>query len=265
MIGETILRVLSKKPGTGDYGVGDEENVTGNELSLLRSEFPHFSTLVHGKRVVDFGCGIGRQSVALALEEGCRVCGIDTNAERVVRARRLASQRGIDDGRVVFVEHPTPEMLGSFDVVISQNAMEHFPDPAGVLNEMKSLIRPDGKIVITFGPPWLSPHGSHMHFFCKVPWVNLLFSEKTVMSVRTLYRSDGAKRYEEVESGLNRMTLRRFERIVRQSGLRVEYRKHRCILRQNWTAAIPWLRELVVNHVNCVLALPKAEVPRPKP
>jgi hypothetical protein len=30
-----------------------------------------------------------------------------------------------------------------------------------------------------------------MHFFTKVPWVNLLFSEKTVMTVSFRFKSDG--------------------------------------------------------------------------
>jgi SAM-dependent methyltransferase len=253
MIGEAILRALSKRPGTGDYGPGDEEDMRGRELALLRKVFPHFSQLVGGKRVVDFGCGFAKQSVALVREERCTVCGIDANPVRVVKARQLAGENGIGGDKAVFVERPTADMRGAFDVVISQNAMEHFTDPAAVLDEMKDLIRPDGKILITFGPPWFSPRGSHMHFFCRVPWLNILFSERTVMSVRTLYRSDGARRYEEVESGLNRMTLRKFEQIVHQSGLQVEYKKYRCVARQNWMAGIPWLRELVVNHVSCIL------------
>ena len=253
MIGEAILRALSKRPGTGDYGPGDEDDMAGRELALLRGAFPHFSDLVHGKRVVDFGCGFGKQSLALAREEGCQVLGIDANPTRVQKCRRLAADKGFDDGRIEFVERPSPEMLGTYDIVISQNAMEHFDDPLAVLDQMKSLIRPDGRILIAFGPPWLSPRGSHMHFFCKVPWLNILFSERTVMNVRSLYRSDGARRYEEVESGLNRLTLRRFERIVRQSGLRIQYKKYRCIARQHWMATIPGLRELVVNFVSCVL------------
>ena len=40
------------------------------------------------------------------------------------------------------------------------------------------------------------------------------------------YRKDGAKRYEKVESGLNRMSLRKFERLIGASGLkaaRIDY------------------------------------------
>ena len=189
-------------------------------------------------------------------EGGCYVCGIDTNVSTLHKARKLASDLGIQSSDITFVERATPELRQTFDVVISQNAMEHFPNPVGALDEMKSLIHRDGKILITFGPPWLAPYGSHMHFFCKVPWMNLIFSETTVMNVRALYRHDAAKRYEDVESGLNKMTVTKFEGIVSQSGLRLEYKKYSCIKRLDWMGSIPLLRELVVNHVSCILTLP---------
>ena len=250
------MRALSKAPDTGDYTQASEGELSGNELSLLRREYSELSTLVKGKRIVDFGCGTGHQSVALAKEEACRVCGIDTGLSALSKAKTLASEIGMEDGKVMFVERPTKEMLGTFDIVISQNAMEHFPDPVAAINEMKSLIRKDGKILVTFGPPWLSPYGSHMHFFCKLPWLNVLFSGRTVMNVRALYRHDGAKRYEEVESGLNKMTLSKFERIVSESGLVMQYKRYSCIRRQNWLAKISLIRELFVNHVSCILTLP---------
>jgi SAM-dependent methyltransferase len=107
-------------------------------------------------------------------------------------------------------------------IVISQNSMEHFEDPVKILDEMKSALNQDGKILITFAPPWFAPYGSHMHFFCKVPWINILFSERTVMKVRSNFRSDGATKYEEVESGLNKMTVTKFERIVANAKLTFE-------------------------------------------
>lgn len=252
-IGEAVLRAFSRKPKMGDYNQGGEQEPLGEELTLLRREFPHFSTLVKGKRVVDFGCGAGRLSVALVKEEGCYVCGIDTNTSTLSKAKKLASERGLTESNIVFLERPACAMLQTFDIVISQNAMEHFRDPIGILNTMKGLIHEDGKILITFGPPWFSPYGPHMYFFCKVPWLNLLFSERTVMNVRALYRNDGAKRYEEVESGLNKMTIKKFESIISHSGLSVRYKKYSCIKRQNWMAKLPVLRELAVNVISCIL------------
>ena len=48
--------------------------------------------------------------------------------------------------------------------------------------------------------------------------MNILFSEKTVMTVRRHFRNEGAIRYNEIKNGLNQMTVRQFEGLV-ASGL----------------------------------------------
>lgn len=255
-LGEAILSALAKEPGTGDYEESAGEQELDHALSLLRREFPDFSILVKGKRVVDYGCGGGRQSVALVLEEGCVVCGIDMNISALQKAKGLAAREQIGDERISFVERPTHEIYGTFDLVISQNAMEHYRYPRAALGEMKRLIHSKGEILITFGPPWFAPYGSHMHFFCKVPWVNIIFSERAVMKVRALYRDDGACRYEDVESGLNRMSLTKFERMIAETGLAMRSIKYTCVKGQDWLAYVPFLRELGINHISCIVALP---------
>jgi SAM-dependent methyltransferase len=168
------------------------------------------------------------------------------------QARQAAVAHDVQQ-RVHFQEQLGPDLLGAFDVVISQNSMEHFPDPRAILLEMKAALAPAGEIWITFGPPWFAPYGSHTQFFTKLPWVNLVFTEETVMRVRSLYRGDGAQRYEEVESGLNRMTLSKFERLVGAAGLAEMYRFDECIKQLNFLRGIPLFRELFVNHVTCKL------------
>lgn len=252
-ISETVLRLVSRDPAGRDYFEGALSATAGNELALLKRDFGALVSGLAGKRVVDFGCGEGRESVALVLEEGCFVCGIDTNPGALETARALASSHGLKDSQISFCTRAADDMHSRFDIVISQNSMEHFPDPEAVIAEMKALIHRQGKILVSFGPPWFAPYGSHMHFFCRIPWVNIVFSERSVMAVRGLYRNDGAKRYEEVESGLNRMTVAKFERITAQSGLVASYRRYRCVRSLDWLAKIPGLRELFINRVVCVL------------
>ena len=138
-------------------------------------------------------------------------------------------------------------------MAISHNSFEHFSDPRAVLEEMKGLIADGGKILITFSPPWLSPYGSHMHFFTRVPWVNILFPERAVMAVRSRYRNDGARRYEEVESGLNKMTVGRFERIVASCGLEFAYKRYRCVRNLDFFGQARLVREFFVNSVSAIL------------
>ena len=251
-IGERVLLALSRPPGNEDYPANDHATVE-DALHNLRMRFPDLRRLVEGRRVLDFGCGEGMQAVALAREGAGLVVGVDTNARTLARARERAAGLGRIAERLRFHMTLPAELRGGFDVVVSQNAMEHFGDPEGVLREMRDALAPGGRIILTFGPPWYAPSGSHMHFFTRVPWVNLLFAERTVMAVRARFRRDGARRYEEVESGLNRMSVARFERVVRASGLRMTRRRYECVRGLDFLRHPPLLRELFINNVSCIL------------
>jgi SAM-dependent methyltransferase len=249
---EKLLLHLSRGPGTDDFPAGQEEWNPDNALSLLCRVFPDFLNSIVGKEILDFGCGTGWQSVALAKAGASSVLGLEINPQTLEKARHLAQELGLGP-RVQFAERLDESLEGRFGVVVSQNSMEHFPEPAQALAQMKSALKPEGRILITFGPPWLSPYGAHMHFFTKVPWVNLLFSEKAVMNARAVFRDDQARRYEEVESGLNRMTIAKFERTVSYVGLQIQYRRYDCVKKLNFLGKLPGLRELFVNQISCVL------------
>jgi hypothetical protein len=88
-----------------------------------------------------------------------------------------------------------------------------------------------------------------MQFFTTLPWVNILFSEETVMCVRKCYRDDGATKYAEVRGGLNAMTVSRFEKLLTKAGLKVVYKNYECVKGLGIFAQIPLLRELFVDHI----------------
>ena len=75
------------------------------------------------------------------------------------------------------------------------------------------------------------------------------------MSVRARYRHDGAKHYEEIESGLNKMSLAKFERIVRSSGLRVLERHYVGVKKINFLTKVPVVRELTTVIVAATLTM----------
>jgi SAM-dependent methyltransferase len=257
-ISEQILLSLSRAPTDTDYSPRDGETTPDNALRLLNRVYPNFASIVAGKRVADFGCGVGQQSIALVKKHGCSVFGIDANPRTLEKATQNAKANNISSNNLTFVKGISPDMLGTFDVVISHNSFEHFDNPVDILDAMRSLLNDSGVILLTFGPPWLAPYGSHMNFFCKIPWINVLFPESAVMKVRSRYRHDGAKRYEDVESGLNRMTVSKFERIVSSSNLKFVQKNYECIKGINMLAKLPLLREFFINHVTAVLAKGKA-------
>jgi SAM-dependent methyltransferase len=250
---ERLLLALSRKPGALEGSESSHDDDAENPLALLSRVFPGFLSEIRGKDIVDFGSGKGYQSAALA-ESGARcVLGVEINPKRLAEARAHVDRLGLVQ-QVSFVEKLDDRVKRRFDLAISQNAMEHYGNPAGILREMASALKANGKILVTFGPPWFAPHGSHMAYFARVPWVNLLFDERTVMRVRARFRNDGATRYEEVESGLNKMTIGKFMRIVAESGLQVEFLKFDCVKGLDWLGRIPLVKELFINHVSCALS-----------
>jgi 2-polyprenyl-3-methyl-5-hydroxy-6-metoxy-1,4-benzoquinol methylase len=254
--GERVLSLLSRSQVPAEGSVEATLGTLEGALRTLEEKVPDFHRRIEGRAVVDFGCGRGMQSVALAQRGAARVLGVDTDLGALERGRALVLERGLE-GRVEFVGQARPQDLAQYDVVISHNSMEHFPDPRLVLGLMRELVRPGGELVITFGPPWYAPYGSHLRYLTPLPWVNLLFSEETVMKVRARHRKDGARRYAEVKNGLNQMTVARFEGLVRELGVRVAHWRCDAVKGARPLARLPKVRELFINQVTCVLEVPR--------
>lgn len=241
---ERILAVTCREPDVTLPGApGDDP------LAPLRASFPDLDDMVRGADVIDFGCGLGEQAIALAEAGAASVLGVDINPAYLDVGRDAAWKRGVAD-RVTFATEA--DGVGA-DVVLSVNSMEHFSDPGAVLATMRDALRPGGLLIVTFSPPWLSAYGAHMHHFTPVPWVHLLFPERTIMRVRARYQNDGATRYEDVEGGLNRMTLRKFERLVRESGMAVRHMAYTPMKGLPFVTSVPVVREFCTTRVDCVL------------
>jgi ubiquinone/menaquinone biosynthesis C-methylase UbiE len=109
--------------------------------------------VVRGARVLDVACGTGifaRLSSHIVGPSG-QVVGIDPSAIAVATARR------VDPTSMVAWQHwndarlPFPD--ASFDVVACQHALHRFPDPIHILEEMRRVLAPGGRLgVTTWGP-----------------------------------------------------------------------------------------------------------------
>jgi cyclopropane fatty-acyl-phospholipid synthase-like methyltransferase len=249
-IGERILLALSRKPGTPDFPGGTEKTNLENALEFPCKTVPGFVDLFQNKTVLDFGCGYGLQAIAMAQRGARSVVGVDIiHAEK---AAENAAAHGCSD-RTRFYRTIPPELHGTFDMVLSCRSFEHFSDPGAVLQEMCEAATPGGLVVITFAEPWWSATGSHMNFFTRVPWANVWFSEKTLMAVRSRFRADGARRFEEVAGGLNKMTLAKFERLIAASEMKEEFRRYYATKKLPLVTRIPLMREFLVSAVAAIL------------
>lgn len=247
-----MLLLFCRTPGTGDYRTTTASYTLENSLKFPLKTIPNLDSLIKDQLILDYGCGHGWQAVAFKKRGARAVVGVDISEDRLAHGRALAAREGCGDA-VTFSRQVPAELAGRFDVVLSLSAFEHFADPAAELEAMKKAVRPGGRVVVSFAEPWLSPHGSHMVHFTRLPWVNVFFSERTIMRVRSRFRDDGAERYEEVEGGLNRMTLARFERIMRASGMTIETLRFYPVKGLPLVSALPVVREFFTAAACCIL------------
>jgi SAM-dependent methyltransferase len=250
---ERLLLSFARPVEAEDLTAAGDRRAECSPLAILDRECPEFRKWIADADVLDFGCGRGLQAIAMALAGARRVVGVELARQLVAMARENAERAGVAD-RVRFTSVLDGDEV--FDLVVSQNAMEHYRNPAAVLGAMARAVRPEGRLLITFGPPWFAPFGHHMHYFLPLPWLNLWCPESIVMRLRSRYRQDGATRYEDVEGGLNRMTLGKFERLIHSLQWPVEYRRYTAVKGLPLATRVPIIRELLTNHVTAVLRRP---------
>lgn len=126
-----------------------------------------------GKRVLEFGCGIGTY-----VREICRytphVFGFDIEIERLQAGRAC----GVE-GLLAATAERLPFVDGAFDVVFSNEVLEHVQDDRAACREIARVLRPGGRAVI-FAPNRLYPFETHgiycrgQYHFGNKPFVNWL-------------------------------------------------------------------------------------------
>lgn len=128
---------------------------------------------LNGARVLEDGCGTGTYAAQIADRFGAFVVGLDIEAERVE-----AASRRLPRALVAAAEH-LPHPANAFDVVFSNEVIEHVADDRAALAEMVRVVRPGGRILI-FCPNRWYPFETHGHYwrgqyhFGNTPLINYL-------------------------------------------------------------------------------------------
>ena len=200
-IKELILYKIAKKwPSPVKYKKKYGLDVTSDEYHLnyaLNSQYLKKARFganfnFYNKSILEIGCGHGGISCFLAVNGARNVVGIDLNDNslRIANLFRRRFEFVIEKTNkrlpVKFINMNATELKfddHTFDCVIADNVFEHFNDPQKVLSEIYRVLKPKGELVIPAFSSWWSKHALHLKHGLKVPWTNLIFSEKTIVNV----------------------------------------------------------------------------------
>ena len=138
----------SIRAATFGVDIGQESWITAEECD----RFCAWLDINEGERVLEVACGAGGVATRIAELRGASVVGTDINPRAIAAASRRAESTPVAS-RVQFLtadaDGPLPFPDQSFDVVICNDAINHFRDRRLVLLQWRRVLRPGGRCLFT--------------------------------------------------------------------------------------------------------------------
>ncbi len=117
-----------------------------HDINPLRLDYIDSRAGLHGKRVLDVGCGGGILTESMAAQ-GALVTGIDMGEAPLEVARLHLLESGLEvDYRRMPAEELAEAEPAAYDVVTCMEMLEHVPDPASVIRACHDLVKPGGQV-----------------------------------------------------------------------------------------------------------------------
>jgi O-antigen biosynthesis protein len=125
-----------------------------NGVSILRplrfenlERFRFFASIIKMGNVLDLGCGQGEGSNFLSQQQGMHVISCDLSSETLLAAQAIWSSSKVNwtitDGQALCFRS------SEFDGIVSVEVIEHIPEPARYLSEVRRVLRPNGIFMLT--------------------------------------------------------------------------------------------------------------------
>jgi SAM-dependent methyltransferase len=140
------------------HGYTDKETMRLNDQATTLGDLLHYDTIFKaGDKVLEAGCGVGAQTRIVAkLNPETQFTAIDISIDSIKEAESLMKLLGISN--VEFIQSDIqhlPFENETFDHILVCFVLEHLINPSDALQELKRVLKKDGKIMIIEGD-----HGS---------------------------------------------------------------------------------------------------------
>ncbi len=213
------------------------------------------------KTLLDVGCGDGG-GVSAFYDAGFVCKGFDIETRRVELANAMRATRDFEMVYGNIYDENFPYSKEHFDLIVLHDVFEHLEKKESVLEKLKSCLKSDGRILITF-PPYYSAYGAHQQLLKskmgKFPFFHLLpFSIPFLIDK---FPNEEKLFVEEIKKLASlKMGIRKFEKLSNSSGLSIEKVKKYIIgpnhirfglqpVSAGWFGKFPILNELISSGV----------------
>ena len=141
-------RVLSEvRRETFGEDIGQNSWLTVDELD----RFVSWLRLRTDDHLLEVASGSGGPALCVARKTGCRVTGVDSNANGVATATEMAATSGDRSTRFIVADATArlPFEDDSIDALMCLDSMVHFPDRPAVFREWRRLLKTGRRAVFT--------------------------------------------------------------------------------------------------------------------
>lgn len=105
------------------------------------------------RKLLEVGCGVGAQTeILLRRFPRLHVTGVDLNEKQLMAAQAFMDRVSFAKDRCEFLKMSGDDLkfeAGTFDAAYLCWVLEHVPNPAQVLSEVRRVLRPGSEVVVT--------------------------------------------------------------------------------------------------------------------
>jgi hypothetical protein len=230
---------------------------------------------LEGASVLALGRGAGDLGIEAARQGARSVLALDMANDRLkLSLARLGEER---DNDLAVELRPYRGHLGElggtrFDLVLAADAFRRYgANPSSrhleeLIAEVPAHLEEGGRFAVAFGPPWKAPYGGGID--SRLPWAHLIVPETLIFDeFRRARPGNQAKSFDDI--GINRITVARFRRTMRDSGLECVW--YATNVSERWAAGpvrvvsrLPRLEEYLTQNVYGIWRRPISNPPMPR-
>lgn len=204
------------------------DNASKYVIPFIEKIFP----LQKDFRVLEIGCGEGGV-LKTFLDRGCTGVGVELSESRTELARKFLSEY-FERNKVelyakdIYDKSFSELFAHAFDIILLKDVIEHIPNQEKIIPQLKNYLKKHGKIFFGF-PPWYMPFGGHQQIaknklLAATPYYHLL-PAPLYKIVLKLFGENEITITDLMDVKKTGISIERFERIVRASGLKIDQKK----------------------------------------